>query len=59
MGHGAFERLEDSEGAIAPQLSPDGRRVAYVRQGELQVQDTAGGGGPVRTLTEGSGLGNH
>jgi dipeptidyl-peptidase-4 len=54
-GDGSFELLDDSGGAIAPQLSPDGSRVAYVRQGELQVQDTEGG--PARTLTEEGGPG--
>jgi dipeptidyl-peptidase-4 len=51
-GDGQFVLLPGSEGAIAPQLSPDGTLVAYVRDGELQVQDTAGG--PVRTLTQGA-----
>jgi dipeptidyl-peptidase-4 len=54
-GDGEFELLEESEGAIAPQLSPDGRRVAYVRDGELRVQETSGGG--ARAVTEGAGPG--
>src|SRR4051812_40046668 len=51
-GSGAFELLPDSAGAIAPKLSPDGSRVAYVREGELYVQDTAGGS--PRKLTSGA-----
>src|SRR6476659_2095760 len=36
-GEGLIVPLPGSEGAIAPQLSPDGKYVAYVRDGELQV----------------------
>src|SRR4051794_31751260 len=51
-GDGPFTLLPGSQGAIAPQLSSEGTLVAYVRDGELQVQDTTGG--PVRTLTSGA-----
>ena len=54
-GDGPFALLPGSEGALAPQLSPDGTQVAYVRDGDLQVQDTAGG--PSRRLTQGAGPG--
>ncbi|HZN63217.1 MAG TPA: S9 family peptidase [Planctomycetota bacterium] len=33
-----------ARGAIDPHLSPDGSRVAFVRDGELHVADVAGGG---------------
>lgn len=36
--------------ATSPVLSPNGRLVAYVVRGELQVQQV--GGGPARTLTQ-------
>ena len=54
-GDGPFTLLPGSQGAIAPQLSPDGSRVAYVREGELTVQNT--GGGDARRLTQGAGEG--
>jgi dipeptidyl-peptidase-4 len=35
-------------------FSPDGQRVAYVRQNDLYVEDVAGGGGVIRLTTDGS-----
>ena len=48
-GDAPFHALPESAGAIAPQLSANGTHVAYVRDGELHVQDTSGGA--VLTLT--------
>lgn len=40
----AAERLEaPGKGALSPRLSPDGRRLAYVRGGDLHVLDLATG----------------
>jgi len=44
---------EAGRGALTPQLSPDGRRLAFVQNGELQVLDLAGRA--VVTLTRGAG----
>jgi dipeptidyl-peptidase-4 len=55
IGDGEFAMLEGSEGAIAPQHSPDGTKVAFVRDGEVQGLETSGG--VVRTLTNGAGPG--
>jgi dipeptidyl-peptidase-4 len=48
--------LPGIEGAIDPQLSPDGSHVAFVRNGELNVLTTDGIGQP-RILTSGAGDG--
>ncbi len=45
--------LPGSKGAIDARLSPDGSRVAFVREGEIQVMTTDGAGQP-RTLTSGA-----
>ncbi len=45
--------LLGSEGAIDPQLSPDGSHVAFVRNGEIYVLTTDGAGQP-RALTSGA-----
>lgn len=47
-----LRQLEGTSGAIDPRLSRDGRRVAFVRDGELFAADVAGG--PPRQLTEGA-----
>jgi dipeptidyl-peptidase-4 len=55
-GDGPLTRLPDTEGALDPTLSPDGRRVAFVRGDELWVTalDAAE---PPRQLTTGAGDG--
>src|SRR5262249_29081458 len=45
--------LLGSEGAIDPQLSPNGSHVAFVRNGEIHVLTTDGTGQP-RVLTSGA-----
>src|SRR5690348_9970786 len=45
--------LPGTEGAIDPQLSPDGSNVAFIRNGELHVLSTESAGQP-RTLTSGA-----
>jgi dipeptidyl-peptidase 4 len=37
QGEAAFRRLEGSQGALNARLSPDGRRVAFVRQNNLYL----------------------
>jgi len=57
--HGAdktLRALPDTAGALDPRLSPDGRRVAFVRDDELWVAELAGGAAP-RRLTHGAGNG--
>lgn len=53
IGDAPLRELDGSEGAIDPQLSGDGSRVAFVREGELWVSPLDGGGVP-RKLTEGA-----
>jgi dipeptidyl-peptidase 4 len=52
-GAGSLTQLLGSEGAIDPQLSPDGSHVAFVRSGEIHVLSTDGTGQP-RALTSGA-----
>jgi dipeptidyl-peptidase 4 len=49
----SLKPLSSSEGAIDAQLSPDGSRVAFVRNGEIYVLTTDGAGQP-RVLTSGA-----
>jgi dipeptidyl-peptidase 4 len=52
VGDEPFRELEGSEGALDAKLTRDGRRVAFVLDGELFVSDVAGG--PPRQLTTGA-----
>jgi dipeptidyl-peptidase 4 len=52
-GDESLTPLSDTEGAIDPQLSPDGSHVAFVSSGELYVLKTDGAGRP-RMLTHGA-----
>jgi dipeptidyl-peptidase-4 len=56
VGDAQLREVDGVDGAIDPRLSPDGTRVAYVRDGELFVADVAGGGAP-RQLTSGAEAG--
>jgi len=42
-GEGELSELADSEGAIDARLSPDGKRVAFVRDNQLWVMSSEGG----------------
>ncbi len=53
---GPLRLLPGSEGALDARLSPDGSRVAFVRDDELHVADTRGNI-PVRRLTNSAGNG--
>jgi dipeptidyl-peptidase 4 len=55
-GDGALRALPGTEGALDARLSPDGRRVAFVRDDELWVAETAEDR-PPRRLTSGAGGG--
>lgn len=55
-GDGPLTRLAGTEGALDARLSPDGGRVAFVRDDELWVLDLAGDAAP-RQLTTGAGHG--
>jgi len=52
-GAESLSPLLGCEGAIDPQLSPDGSHVAFVRNGEIHVLTTDGAGQP-RVLTSGA-----
>ncbi|MEO8538778.1 MAG: S9 family peptidase [bacterium] len=58
VGEAELAELPGSEGAIDPQLSPDGTKVAFVRDDELWVLSLSGG--QAKRLTSGSepGLSN-
>jgi len=51
-GEEPLSELEGTSGALDARLSRDGRRVAFVRAGELFVAELSGG--PPRQLTEGA-----
>ena len=55
-GEGALGLLPGTEGALDARLSPDGSKVAFVRDDELWVTATDGTG-PPRQLTSGAGGG--
>ncbi|MGE5595362.1 MAG: S9 family peptidase [Hyphomicrobiales bacterium] len=52
VDRGELTELPGCDGAIDPRLSPDGSRVAFVRDGELWVADVPGG--QPRQLTTGA-----
>jgi dipeptidyl-peptidase-4 len=58
VAHGdeALRQLPGTEGALDPKLSPDGGRVAFVRDDELWVAPTDGSA-PPRQLSSGAGNG--
>lgn len=43
VGDGELSELPDTEGAVEPTLSPDGRRISFVRGGDLYVLDRESG----------------
>ncbi|MEI6045384.1 MAG: S9 family peptidase [Chloroflexota bacterium] len=51
--NGSLTRIEGSQGAQEARLSPDGSKIAFVRDNELQVVET-NGETPVRTTTSGA-----
>jgi dipeptidyl-peptidase-4 len=55
-GDGPLAALPGTEDALDARLSPNGRRVAFVRDDELWVTEVAGDAGP-RRLTSGAGNG--
>jgi dipeptidyl-peptidase-4 len=56
-GEGSFHRLEGSQGVISPQLSPDGKKVAFVRDDNLYLLDLAKPGEPVALTMDGGSAG--
>ncbi|MDB5079882.1 MAG: uncharacterized protein JWP00_1806 [Chloroflexi bacterium] len=59
QGDQAFRRLEGTQGALNARLSPDGQRVAFVRQNNLYLLELAGPGDPLAlTADTGEGLTN-